>query len=96
MTPADRIAYYRPLAADNRVLALDHTGTSKSLERIASEYDTMAAQLESELAQEQPKQEAGGGETAEFIHSQWVENPVALARLFRLLKLTFDKSYKKT
>jgi hypothetical protein len=68
MTSTDLIAHYRHLAEDNRVLALDHTGTSKSLERIASEYDGMAAQLESELAQEQPNQEAGGGETAEFIH----------------------------
>jgi hypothetical protein len=67
MTSTDLIAHYRHLAEDNRVLALDHTGTSKSLERIASEYDGMAAQLESELAQEQPNQEAGGGETAEFI-----------------------------
>ena len=29
-----------------------------------------------------------------FIHSLWVENPVALARLFQLLKLALDKPYK--
>jgi hypothetical protein len=50
------------------VLAQDHTATAATLTRVASEYDGMAAQLESELAQEQPNQEAGGGETAEFIH----------------------------
>lgn len=67
MTPADRIAYYRQLASDNRLLALDHTGTSKSLERIASEYDTMAGQLESELAQERPA--VGEGDTKEIIYT---------------------------
>lgn len=75
MTTKERIENYRHRAADCRVLAEEHqilaqqhTESAANFTLTASGYDRRAAQLESTLAQEQPNQEAGGGETAEFIH----------------------------